>query len=60
MKIKKAKITQLTNEDRRGKVKYHIECGSCKKEIDVRIGSKSNWSSYCQNCNELYNVSWDV
>jgi len=54
--IEKAIITQLSNEDRRGYIKYHIECGSCGKEIDIRYGPKSNWSSICPHCGELYNV----
>jgi predicted Zn-ribbon and HTH transcriptional regulator len=58
MVIKKSKITQLSNEDKRGNVKYYIECGNCGEEIDVRFGQKINWSSYCPHCKELYNVSW--
>ena len=59
MKIKKAKITQLTKEDKHGNVKYRIECGSCGKEIDIRIGRKSNWASDCPHCKKPYNVSWE-
>ena len=59
MKIKKAKITQLSNEDKKGNVKYRIECGNCGKEIDVRFGQKTNWSGCCPHCKELYNVGWE-
>lgn len=59
-KIIKAQVTQLSNEDRHRNIHYHIQCGSCKKEIDTRYGPKSNWSSVCPHCGELYNVSWGV
>ncbi len=59
MEIKKAKVTQLSNPDRNENIEYHIECSNCGKEIDIRFGLKSNWSSYCSHCNELYNISWE-